>query len=46
MEEKQLIEIIEKFIMLCDELLRNGSISQEQYAEFTNNKKEFLKSIA
>ncbi|MDF2547960.1 hypothetical protein [Anaerosolibacter sp.] len=46
MEEKQLADIIERFISLCDDLLINGRISEAEYTEMTSRKKEFLKSIA
>ncbi|MBB6217097.1 hypothetical protein HNQ80_003203 [Anaerosolibacter carboniphilus] len=46
MEEKQLMDVIERFISLCDDLLKNGSITETQYVEMTCRKKEFLKSIA
>jgi hypothetical protein len=46
MVEKQLADIVERFISLCDDLLKNGSITENEYTEMTSRKKEFLKSIA
>ncbi len=46
MEEKQLMDIVERFIGFCDDLLEKGTISEAQYIEMTSRKKEFLKSIA
>ncbi|WP_168198302.1 hypothetical protein [Crassaminicella thermophila] len=46
MEERKIIELVEAFIKLCDDLLLNGKISEDIYIECTRNKKEFLKNIS
>lgn len=46
MEEKyMLIEVVEKFIVLCDDLFAEGKISENVYRECTQNKRDFLESM-
>ena len=45
MVEKLLIETVKEFIGLCDRLLEEGKISEEEYTEYTRIKKEFLSQV-
>lgn len=42
---EELIEIVEKFIKLCDELYENKAIDEELYEELTKKKLNFLNNI-
>ena len=45
MEDGLLIETVKEFINLCDKLLEQGKISEEEYHDYTRYKKEFLSKI-
>ncbi|WZL74439.1 hypothetical protein QBE52_06785 [Clostridiaceae bacterium 35-E11] len=43
MEERyMLIEVVEKFLALCDDLFAEGKISEDVYIQCTKNKRVFL----
>ncbi|MCT4563120.1 MAG: hypothetical protein N4A68_02135 [Maledivibacter sp.] len=42
---EELVEIVENFIKLCDELLESGKIDTKLYDELTRNKLEFLNNV-
>lgn len=42
---KALVDVTEKFIMLADELLGKGDISQEEYESMTLFKKDFIDDV-
>lgn len=40
--KENLIEIVEKFLDLCDKMHRDGKLDDDLYIELTKNKIEFL----
>lgn len=42
---EELVDIVETFIKLCDELLENGKIDTKLYEELTRNKFDFLSNV-